>query len=167
MVTTPPATNRADSSLTGFGKLNTSRPLMAASLPVDRSGSSFLGRLEGPFEVPDAGEVVERATDDLAGPLEHELLRLRVVRPANGPRQARLRSVRLRRTLIEVLVIPRGDDHADVAAQLAALHRHLRLRDRGARLRILGVGRDAEVGRRERRRLDDLDRKSTRLNSSH
>src|SRR5438132_12404246 len=127
MVTTPPATRRADSSLTGFGKLNTSRPLMAASLPVNRSGSSLLGRLEGPFEVPDAGEVVERAAHDLAGPLEDELLRLRVVGPADGPRQARLRAIRLRGTLIEVLVIPRRDDRADVAAQLAALHRHLRL----------------------------------------
>src|SRR5437868_14334794 len=118
MVTTPPATRRADSSLTGFGKLNTSRPLMAASLPMDRSGSSLFGRLEGPFEVPDAGEVVERAADDLAGPLEHELLRLRVVGSAGGRRPAPLRAIRLRGTLIAVLVIPRRDARAAVAAQL-------------------------------------------------
>src|SRR5438874_5924013 len=76
-------------------------------------------RDERAFEVPLAGEVVERAADDEAGPVEDEAAGA-VDRPGRSGRRAGRGAVGLRRPLVEVLVVPRRGERAEIVAQVAA-----------------------------------------------
>src|SRR5436190_16615547 len=133
--TTPAATKRAETSLTGLGNENT---------------VTLLRGLERSFEVPHSGEPVERPTLDEAGPLERVRVRRVVVRALRAIATA----ARLGRALVEGLLVPRHGDRAQIALQRAAGAGDRRRLHGRARLRILLVGRDVEGHGEERLRLD-------------
>src|SRR5438874_3614784 len=150
MTTTPPATRRADTSLTGFG--NENRVFVPAArcgeLMVDvvmcPPADGYSGRLEGAFEVPHTGEVVERPADDLARPLERVVVRRGVVGAGRSCGVPGPSTARLRRALVEVLPVPRRRQRAQVAAERRAGEHDARERRGGAGLRVILVGRQRE-----------------------
>ena len=106
--------------------------------------------------MPEPREAVEGTADDLAGPLDHEGVRLCVVGARERRRQPGMQAVRFGRSLVEVELVPGGRPGLDLTRQLAVLVDDGRRRYRLAGLGVLLVGGDREVDRRESLGLDDL-----------
>src|SRR5581483_2838268 len=99
---------------------------------------------ERAFEVPHAGEVVERAADDLARPLQDVVPGGGVVGPGRAGGETGHRAARLGRPLVEVLLVPGGGEGAQVTGELAAGGGDRRRRGLGTGLGVHRVGGGGE-----------------------
>src|SRR5439155_15382885 len=117
--------------------------MVSSSLCVARRS----GPLEAAFQVPHAGEVVERASRDLARPVERVGTSGRVIGAARTGRVPGPAAAGLGRALVEVLTVPRRRERAQVPAQPRSQQRDARGGDTRLRLWVALVGGQREGDR--------------------